>query len=313
MLDLVLPQNLDLVSTKGRQGRSVKNYKSKTSALVPENLKLAVLINGGSASASEIVAGVLQDHDRAVIIGSESFGKGLVQTVIGISQDTALKITNSKYFIPSGRSIQKRDFIDDDLVANSLVVSDSLFQTKAGREVVGGGGIYPDVEVSDEGAYPLASAILRNGAYFKFVQQNSAKYSSIDDVQKDDELMINFENYIVENKIFGYVDGQDDLEKAKEKLSKDKEKNLFINNAFSVIEKQIEKTQSTMFESEKKLIQRMIVGEFAFFFDGYNGRYKVYLKDDKVVLKAIDILENQGTYSSILTNDVSSDIASNNS
>ena len=313
MLDLVLPQNLDLVSTKGRQGRSVKNYKSKTSALVPENLKLAVLINGGSASASEIVAGVLQDHDRAVIIGSESFGKGLVQTVIGISQDTALKITNSKYFIPSGRSIQKRDFIDDDLVANSLVDSDSLFQTKAGREVIGGGGIYPDVEVSDEGTYPLASAILRNGAYFKFVQQNSAKYSSIDDVQKDDELMINFENYIVENKIFGYVDGQDDLEEAKEKLSKDKEKNLFINNAFSVIEKQIEKTQSTMFESEKKLIQRMIVGEFAFFFDGYNGRYKVYLKDDKVVLKAIDILENQGTYSSILTNDVSSDIASNNS
>ena len=313
MLDLILPQNLELVSTKGRKGRNIKNYKSKTTALIPDDLNLAILINGGSASASEIVAGVLQDHDRAVIIGSESFGKGLVQTVIGISQDTALKITNSKYFIPSGRSIQKRDFIDEDLVANSEADSDSLFQTKSGRKVSGGGGIFPDIEVKDEGEYPLASAILRNGAYFKFVQQNSAKYSSIEEVQKDEELMIDFEKYIIENKIYGYVDGQDDLEKAKEKLSKNEEKNLFINNAFSVIEKQIEKTQSTMFENEKKLIQRMIVGEFAFFYDGYDGRYKVYLKDDKVVLKAVDILENQGTYSSILTNDSSTDIASNNS
>tara|TARA_B100001287_G_scaffold40920_1_gene30065 strand:- start:1061 stop:2734 length:1674 start_codon:yes stop_codon:yes gene_type:complete len=313
MLDLILPQNLELVSTKGRKGRNIKNYKSKTTALIPDDLNLAILINGGSASASEIVAGVLQDHDRAVIIGSESFGKGLVQTVIGISQDTALKITNSKYFIPSGRSIQKRDFIDEDLVANSEADSDSLFQTKSGRKVSGGGGIFPDIEVKDEGEYPLASAILRNGAYFKFVQQNSAKYSSIEEVQKDEELMIDFEKYIIENKIYGYVDGQDDLEKAKEKLSKNEEKNLFINNAFSVIEKQIEKTQSTMFENEKKLIQRMIVGEFAFFYNGYDGRYKVYLKDDKVVLKAIDILENQGTYSSILTNDSSTDIASNNS
>ena len=313
MLDLILPQNLELVSTKGRKGRNIKNYRSKTTALIPDDLNLAILINGGSASASEIVAGVLQDHDRAVIIGSESFGKGLVQTVIGISQDTALKITNSKYFIPSGRSIQKRDFIDEDLVANSEADSDSLFQTKSGRKVSGGGGIFPDIEVKDEGEYPLASAILRNGAYFKFVQQNSAKYSSIEEVQKDEELMIDFEKYIIENKIYGYVDGQDDLEKAKEKLSKNEEKNLFINNAFSVIEKQIEKTQSTMFENEKKLIQRMIVGEFAFFYNGYDGRYKVYLKDDKVVLKAIDILENQGTYSSILTNDSSTDIASNNS
>jgi len=313
MLDLILPQNLELVSTKGRKGRNIKNYKSKTTALIPDDLNLAILINGGSASASEIVAGVLQDHDRAVIIGSESFGKGLVQTVIGISQDTALKITNSKYFIPSGRSIQKRDFIDEDLVANSEADSDSLFQTKSGRKVSGGGGIFPDIEVKDEGEYPLASAILRNGAYFKFVQQNSAKYSSIEEVQKDEELMIDFEKYIIENKIYGYVDGQDDLEKAKEKLSKNEEKNLFINNAFSVIEKQIEKTQSTMFENEKNLIQRMIVGEFAFFYNGYDGRYKVYLKDDKVVLKAIDILENQGTYSSILTNDSSTDIASNNS
>ena len=115
LLDLILPKNLDLVSTKGREGKKIKSYKTLNNNLIPESINLAVLINGGSASASEIVAGVLQDYDRAVVLGSQSFGKGLVQTVIGINQDNALKITNSKYFIPSGRSLQKREFIDEKL------------------------------------------------------------------------------------------------------------------------------------------------------------------------------------------------------
>ena len=120
----------------------------------------------------------MQDHDRAVVLGSQSFGKGLVQTVIGINQDTALKITNSKYYIPSGRSLQKREFIDDDLIADSEATADSLFQTKAGRTVVGGGGITPDLIVKDEGSYPLAASILRSGGYFKFVQENNDQYTS---------------------------------------------------------------------------------------------------------------------------------------
>ncbi|MDA1363889.1 MAG: S41 family peptidase, partial [Candidatus Marinimicrobia bacterium] len=199
LLDLILPKNLELVSTKGRAGKSIKNYKTLNNALFPETINMAVLINGASASASEIVAGVLQDYDRAVVLGSQSFGKGLVQTVIGINQETALKITNSKYYIPSGRSLQKREFIDDDLIADSSTVADSLFQTKAGRSVIGGGGITPDVIVKDEGSYPLAASILRSGAYFKFVQENNDQYTSIDEVLDDNELMTKFKVFIEEN------------------------------------------------------------------------------------------------------------------
>ena len=312
LLDLILPKNLDLVSTRGREGKKIKNYQTLNNALIPESINLAVLINGGSASASEIVAGVLQDHDRAVVLGSQSFGKGLVQTVIGINQDTALKITNSKYYIPSGRSLQKREFIDEDLIANSSTTPDSLFQTKAGRTVKGGGGIAPDIVVKDEGSYPLAAAILRNGAYFKFVQQNSNQYSSINDVLDDQDLMSKFEVFILDNDINGYVDGQEDLKQAKEKLADKDETNLFMNNAFSVIEKQIQKKQSTMFENEKELIQRVLRGEFAFYYNGYEGRYNQYLKDDKVVLKALDIFADESNYLSILSSSSSKEVALNN-
>ena len=309
---MILPKNLELVSTKGRAGKSIKNYKTLNNALIPDTINMAVLINGASASASEIVAGVLQDYDRAIVLGSQSFGKGLVQTVIGINQETALKITNSKYYIPSGRSLQKREFIDDELIANSSAVADTLFQTKAGRTVIGGGGIGPDVIVKDEGSYPLAASILRSRGYFKFVQENNNQYSSIDEVLADEELMVKFKTFIEKNDISGYVDGQEDLKLAKEKLSKKEEKNLFINNAFSVIEKQIEKTQSTMFEDEKEIIQRMVHGEFAFYYNGYEGRYNIYLKDDTVVQKAIEIFADESQYLSILSNTESTEVASLN-
>ncbi|MEC7919105.1 MAG: S41 family peptidase [Candidatus Neomarinimicrobiota bacterium] len=301
ILDLILPKDLEMVSTKGRKGRNLKNYKSLNNAFLPSSIDIAVLINGGSASASEIVAGVLQDHDRAVVLGDQSFGKGLVQTVIGINQETALKITNSKYYIPSGRSIQKRKFIDEDLIADSDIVADSLFQTMSGRPVLGDGGISPDIVVKDEGSYPLAASILRNGGYFRFVQQSSDQYGSMDEVMADANLMNNFKAFIDENDIEGYVNGEDDLETAKEKVSEENKDNIFLRNAFSVIERQIDKTQSEMFENENDVIKRMILGEFAFYYDGNNGKYDLYLKDDKVVIKALEVLMDDAIYSSLLT------------
>ena len=301
ILDLILPKDVEMVSTKGRKGRSLKNYKSLNSSFIPNSIDIAVLINGGSASASEIVAGVLQDHDRAVVLGDQSFGKGLVQTVIGINQDTALKITNSKYYIPSGRSIQKRKFIDEELIADNSLVADSLYQTMGGRTVLGGGGISPDVIVKDEGSYPLAASILRNGGFFRFVQQSSDQYTTIDDVIADNSLMKNFKTFINDSDIKGYVDGQEDLETAKEKLSKEDKDNIFLKNAFSVIERQIDKNQSEMFEIENDVIKRMILGEFAFYYYGNDGKYELYLKDDKVVIKALEVLMDDSIYSSLLT------------
>ena len=125
--------------------------------MVPENLKITVLVNQGSASASEIVAGVLQDVDRGVVIGRSTFGKGLVQTVINIDRERSVKITSAKYYIPSGRLIQKPGYLPKELLADTSTV-DSVFFTKGGRSVSGLGGITPDYIVELKNLEPLLSA-----------------------------------------------------------------------------------------------------------------------------------------------------------
>jgi len=301
MLDLMLPEGLDMVSTKGRTGRVLKDYKSLNRTLISEGIDITVLINEASASASEIVAGVLQDHDRAVIVGSKSFGKGLVQSVIAIDNTSALKITNSKYYIPSGRGIQKREYIDKDLLSAERTKEDSLFTTKGGRKVLGGGGITPDILVENDEQYPLANAIYRDGGFFRFAQQTSDQYTSFEEVSNDSELMNKFADFIKENDIAGYVDGENELEKAKEKLVKEENKNIFLNNAFSVIENQIKKSQSAMLEAEKDFIKKMLLGWFAFYYEGDKGRYKFILQDDKGVQKSLEILLDDKLYTSILS------------
>ncbi len=172
--------------------------------------------------------------------------------MIAINNSSALKITNSKYYIPSGRTLQKREYIDKELLTDKATVEDSLFTTKAGRKVLGGGGIAPDILVENLESYPLAVSILRNGGFFRFVQQTSDQYDSLDAVANDITLMNKFADFIKENDIAGYVDGEGDLEKAKEKLVKEDEpKNIFLNNAFNVIENQIKKSQIAMFDEEK--------------------------------------------------------------
>ena len=301
MLDLMLPKGLDMVSTKGRTGRVLKDYKSLNRTLISEGIDITVLINEASASASEIVAGVLQDHDRAVIVGSQSFGKGLVQSVIAIDNSSALKITNSKYYIPSGRGIQKREYIDEDLLSAERTIEDSLFTTKGGRKVRGGGGITPDILIENNEQYPLANAIYRDGGFFRFAQETSDQYTSFEEVSNDPDLMSKFADFIKENEIAGYVDGENELEKAKEKLVKEDNKNIFLNNAFSVIENQIKKSQSAMLETEKDFIEKMLLGWFAFYYEGDKGRYKFILQDDKAVQKSLEILLDDKLYTSILS------------
>jgi carboxyl-terminal processing protease len=113
--------------------------------------------------------------------------------------------------------------------------------------------------------------------------------------------MKNFHTFIKDSDIKGYVDGQEDLDKAKEKLSKEDKENIFLKNAFSVIERQIDKSQSEMFEDENDVIRRMILGEFAFYYNGNDGKYELYLKEDKVVIKALEVLMDDSIYSSLLT------------
>ena len=171
ILDLFIDKGEMLVWTEGKTQKSKRKYESKTDPLVPSDLNITVLVNQGSASASEIVAGTLQDLDRAVVVGRSTFGKGLVQTVFNIDKNRALKITTAKYYIPSGRLIQKPGYLPDDILADTTK-QDSLFYTKGGREVSGAGGITPDHEVKLGLGSPILSASWRQGLFFNYVQKH---------------------------------------------------------------------------------------------------------------------------------------------
>ena len=147
ILDKLTDRGVNLLNTRGRLTKSNKSMNSRRAPMLPVEIPVAVLINRSSASASEIVAGVIQDLDRGIIVGEKSFGKGLVQSMYNLNDTTTLKVTTAKYYTPSGRLIQKEDYLNNGFLADGLDKKDSTFTTRGGRIVKGGGGITPDVEI----------------------------------------------------------------------------------------------------------------------------------------------------------------------
>lgn len=178
--NLFLPKDLDVVSTRGKVPEWTKVYKTFADPVVPD-LPVAVLIDGISASASEIVAGALQDHDRGIVVGEASFGKGLVQQNKDLAYGTKLKVTVAKYYTPSGRCIQRLDYSrKKDGVAEE--VPDSLrreFRTRAGRKVLDGKGIEPDLAIPPTYMSPVLEALYDQGVLFEFANLWSAKRPEI--------------------------------------------------------------------------------------------------------------------------------------
>ena len=159
----------------------------------------------------------MQDVDRGVVIGRSTFGKGLVQTVINIDRERSVKITSAKYFIPSGRLIQKPGYLPKELLADTSSM-DSIFFTKGGRSVSGLGGINPDYTVDLNNIEPLLSVSLRKGLFFSFVQKNKSKYNSFEDVESDTSILNEFETYMYSNDIQVKMRGESNYIKMKEKL-----------------------------------------------------------------------------------------------
>jgi len=296
ILELIFPKGEKLLWTKGRTKESNREFISRKNPLLDSKIKIAVLINEGSASASEIVSGVIQDLDRGIVIGNKSFGKGLVQSVYGIDQKRSLKVTTAKYYIPSGRLIQKPDYLNKKVI-KSVAMKDSVFTTKGGRNVEGGGGITPDYIVEDVQVGPLTRECWRKSYFFSFARENKNIFQSFEDVLNNEKLMDTFSDYLANHELEIKIDGQSQFEQSKEKLKKYDDKNAKLNYAFKIIDEFIVKTEKSLFENEYSDLEKGVFTNFAQIFDGNKGRIRFNIGQDEVINKARQLLQDKMAYS----------------
>ena len=295
ILELIFPKGEKLLWTKGRTKESNREFISRKNPLLDSKIKIAVLINEGSASASEIVSGVIQDLDRGIVIGNKSFGKGLVQSVYGIDQKRSLKVTTAKYYIPSGRLIQKPDYLNEKVI-KSVAMKDSVFTTKGGRNVEGGGGITPDYIVEDVQVGPLTRECWRKSYFFSFARENKNIFQSFEDVLNNEKLMDTFSDYLANHELEIKIDGQSQFEQSKEKLKKYDDKNAKLNYAFKIIDEFIVKTEKSLFENEYSDLEKGVFTNFAQIFDGNKGRIRFNVGQDEVINKARQLLQDKMAY-----------------
>jgi len=312
ILDMITPKGSTLLSTKGRLPESNKHYISRKDPIIDEDIKIAVLINEGSASASEIISGAVQDLDRGIIIGTRSFGKGLVQSVYGLdgSGKRSLKVTTAKYYIPSGRLIQKPGYIDDEVIINEND-DDSLFYTIGGRRVRGGGGISPDYEVEMPKVTPLVLECWRKGLFFNFAQERQHRYDTYDDALVDVTILDDFKSYLDNQEIDVNTDGEKDLEKAREKILSLDSTNMDLTHAFDFVETFIIDREAVLYDEEVDLLKRRLYLELIGIMKGSEYRVEESIKDDPVVMKAKEILQDPIAYTSSFIPDEETEIISN--
>jgi len=304
IVNLFVAEGNEVVSTKGKVKQFDENFKT-TKQPVDEKIPLAIIINRSSASASEIVAGAIQDLDRGVIVGQRSYGKGLVQITRPLSYNTQLKVTTAKYYIPSGRCIQARDFSHPNEDGSVGVIPDSLiseFKTKNGRTVKDGGGITPDIEILPEPLAQISQDLYLRYYIFDFATNY---YWSHPDIKSPEQFKFTDQDYndfrtFLLNRKFSYKTSTEEslnelITNAKKEKYYDIHKELFND-----LEKDITHSLDQdlkIFRSEiTDLLEDEIVSRYLY----ENGAIAYTIQNDEQVLKARDILNNKEEYSSIL-------------
>ena len=316
ILDYLCERGELLLFSKGKTNRSNKEWKSRRKPILDIDTPIVVLVNKGSASASEIVAGTLQDLDRAVIIGQNTFGKGLVQHMYDLNDTITLKITTSKYYLPSGRLIQKQDYLDNGFLTDGLDKVDSLFTTKGGREVKGGNGIVPDIKTKKNILSPYVQELWRQGVFLSFAasyvpfNKDLTVPVVIDSkIMKDFKLFIN--DYQLEYKLKGeqeYLNFVDKMKQSPISINRFS-KNIYfkesVNKSFIIKDSnmnyfdEIKKVQFLL-EENQKWIKNGLERELSKVIAGEKERIKASLNEDKEYKKAVDLILSLKEYYTIL-------------
>jgi carboxyl-terminal processing protease len=304
IVNLFVGTGNEIVSTKGKVKQFDEAFKTTKSA-VDEKIPLAVIINRGSASASEIVAGAIQDLDRGIIVGQRSYGKGLVQITRPLSYNTQLKVTTAKYYIPSGRCIQALDFSHPNEDGSVGIIPDSLiseFKTRNGRVVKNGGGITPDIEIAPESLSQIATELFFRNYIFDFASiyyWSHPGFKSIDEFSFTDKDYADFENYLTARKFSYKTITEMSLNELIANAKKEKYYDLH-KDIFTELQKELNHTLDndlTTFKNEiTELLEDEIIGRY--FYE--EGSIAWTVKTDEQVLKAVEILNKSQDYNSIL-------------
>lgn len=297
-----VPRGSLIVSTKGRRPEADKQYTSTEEALLPTT-PLIVLTDRSSASASEIVAGALQDLDRAVIVGTRTFGKGLVQTILPLSYGAQLKVTTARYYTPSGRSIQEIDYRKKDksgvIVATALDSLKKKFVTAHGRPVYEHGGITPDSTVNEDDVGPMVKELFRKSLFFRFATTYVAEHKGEASLPVTEQVLGEFRKFLAERKF----DYQEESEGKVKELKQIAERSHFGASIVQDVDRlgsALEKEKERGFDRYKDHIERELNIEFMARLHGERGRIGASLKDDKQLDAATRIVKDPKLYTKLV-------------
>ena len=309
--NIFIPKDKKIVSTKGRIEKWNKTYKTEKEA-INTDIPVVILVNRASASASEILAGAIQDYDRGVIIGERTFGKGLVQTTRPLSYNGQLKVTAAKYYIPSGRCIQAKDYSNRNEDGSVGEIPDSLIQeftTENGRKVYDGGGIRPDIEKESETLSKIEQSLLGNQLIFDFATEFALDHDSIPPVNKykiSDQTYKDFKDFL-KSQEWEYTTRS---EKKLENLIETAKQEKYYERAKSSIETLKEKLSNNKEKDLKEFqpsIKQLLKEEIASRYYYRAGTIEANLQEDKQVEKALSIINNEEFYTNILVGKVERD------
>lgn len=301
--NLFVPKGEVIVTTKSKNEKYNNVYKTNREP-IDTIIPLVILVDGKSASASEIVSGALQDLDRAVILGSRSFGKGLVQRPIDMTYGTQVKVTISRYYTPSGRCIQALNYNKKDKSGKATKTEEknyNAFKTKKGRPVFDGGGVLPDVEIAETKTSMIADALQKNDGIFNYVTYYYYKNPTLGDKipTLTDSDFADFKAFLKREK----TDINTETEIAlKNTLEKAKKENIdtAIQSEYEQLLVALQRSEATMIDKNQKEIKNLMLDEIIKRYQYKEGLYQYYIKNNIEIKKAVGILNNTAEYNKIL-------------
>lgn len=304
IVNLFVDEGQKIVSQRGKIREMNMEYFATRTAIDPD-IPLVVLIDRGSASASEIVTGAMQELDRGVVVGQRTFGKGLVQQTYNLSYNTLMKVTIAKYYTPSGRCIQALDYSHRASDGSVAKVPDSLiseFKTKGNRIVYDGSGIFPDVYTDPRSYSNLSQALFKNYLVYdyanKFARENDSITNAKDFELSEDQYQ-SFVNYL-KDKSYEYTDHSEvKLEEFKTAAQKD-ERLAFLTSEFEAIKKKLADDKKQDLQKKHDEIKQVLEGEISARYYYQKGRLETSFKKDLDLIQAIEILNDKTKYDNIL-------------